>query len=62
MSKKETVAWECAGCGSRHIWKWPKGEALECEITLECEACQSTCRTKLVRVGLHAWAAIWPGR
>lgn len=62
MNAKETVAWECANCGTRHIWRWPKGEALACEIRMDCEACGSTTLTRLVQIGIRAWVALWPGR
>ena len=62
MSKTETVAWECAGCGARHIWQWPKGEAMAGYISMDCEACGSTTMTKLVQIGIRAWVALWPGR
>lgn len=64
MRKKETIAWECERCGTRHIWEWPKGDAsacVACEIRMYC-GCGSTTLTRLVQIGVSAWAALWPGR
>jgi hypothetical protein len=62
MKSKDTIAWECAGCGHRHLWKWRKGEADTVPITMFCDRCDSSTLTELVRIGKRAWAALWPGR
>lgn len=61
MRAKDTIAWECAGCGHRHLWKWARGEANQCSILMHCDMCGATTRTTLVQIAARVWAALWPG-
>ncbi len=62
MKPKEVIAWECPGCGHRHMWWWPLGQAMSGPITAHCDACKSTTDTTLVRIAERVWVALWPGR
>jgi predicted RNA-binding Zn-ribbon protein involved in translation (DUF1610 family) len=62
VKRKDTVAWECPACGQRHLWRWEKGEAAlssNGNIHMGCTKCGSEFFTRLIRIGLNAWAAIW---
>ena len=61
MKNKETIAWECARCGFRHLWQWPLHDADEGDILMRCDACSATTNTTLVQIAAHVWAALWPG-
>lgn len=57
-----TVSWECPACGHRHKWTWDAADATENAITMHCDMCRSTTKTRLVQIGRRVWAALWPGR
>jgi predicted RNA-binding Zn-ribbon protein involved in translation (DUF1610 family) len=63
---KDTVAWECPICAHRHLWRWVWGEASIAGegrgIEMHCDKCGERTLTTLVRIGRHAWAAVFPGR
>lgn len=58
---KETIAWECAHCWKRHLWKWDKGEATAGKITMQwCKDCHGETNGELARIGRNAWALTNP--
>lgn len=62
MKRTDTIAWECAHCGHRHLWKWEPGDATEGTIRMHCDKCGAHTFTRMVQIGRQAWAALWAGR
>lgn len=60
IKDKITVAWECAYCGHRHLWTWPKSDEIPGPTWAECEkGCPDT-YGELVRIGRDAMALANP--
>lgn len=58
---KVRVAWECPGCGHRHLWRWDEWDVTPGKIHMHCDACGSDTRMTLAQIGRSVWAAIWEG-
>lgn len=58
QEKKLSVAWECSGCGKRHLWKWAPSEICSGHIVMLCSErkCQQGTRGELVQIGRDAYA------
>lgn len=60
--RRINVAWECAHCGARHVWKWPLHEVSGDElITMLCDkasdkGCGGRTGGMLRKIGAGAYA------
>jgi hypothetical protein len=62
-----SVAWECAHCGKRHLWKWQSSSAVWASLNnrlshfhcVDKGGCMDETLANIRQIGRDAYAACW---